>query len=144
MPTRSKRPDVLVDTSVAVALSVADHERHTVTSEALGDRCLGLAGHAAFETFSLLTRLPPPARRTPEVVARLMAVNFPESRFLSAGAARALLDDLVRAAIAGGSVYDALVGATAAEHATVLATRDRRALDTYRALGVEVEVLPDR
>lgn len=127
-----------------MALVVADHRHHAVTTEALGDRRLGLAGHAAFETFSVLTRLPPPARRTPEIVARLMAVNFPESRFLSAGAARALLDDLVRADIAGGSVYDALIGATAAEHAVVLATRDRRALVTYRALGIEVEALPDR
>jgi hypothetical protein len=38
-------------------------------------------------------------------------------------------------------VYAALVGAAAAEHALRLATRDRRALDTYRALGVAVEVL---
>ena len=144
MPTGSRRPDLLVDTSVAVALVVADHAHHSVTLEALGDRRLGLAGHAAFETFSVLTRLPPPARRTPATVARLMAANFPESRFLSAGATQALLDDLVRNEIAGGSVYDALVGAAAAEHAVVLATRDRRALDTYRSLGVEVELLPDR
>jgi predicted nucleic acid-binding protein len=38
-------------------------------------------------------------------------------------------------------VYDALVGATAVEHRLVLATRDRRALDTYRALDVQVELL---
>lgn len=144
MPTRSSRPDALVDTSVAVALVVADHEHHAATTKALGDRRLGLAGHAAFETFSVLTRLPPPARRTPQVVAELMAANFPGSRFLSEGAARALLDELVGAEVSGGSVYDALVGATAAEHGIVLATRDRRALETYRALGVGVELLPDR
>ncbi len=144
MPTGGSHPDLLVDTSVAVALVVADHEHHAVTIEALGERRLGLAGHAAFETFSVLTRLPPPARRAPQVVARLLATNFPDSRFLSADATRALLDALVGAEIAGGAVYDALVGATAAEHGIVLATRDRRALDTYRALGVEVEVLPDR
>ncbi|MCA1692805.1 MAG: type II toxin-antitoxin system VapC family toxin [Acidimicrobiales bacterium] len=144
MPTRGRRPEVLVDTSVAVAVVLADHEHHAATNAALGDRLLGLAGHAAFETFSVLTRLPAPSRRTPEVIARVMAANFPESRYLSTGAARALLDGLAEAEIAGGSVYDALVGATAAEHAIVLATRDRRALDTYRALGVEVEVLPDR
>jgi predicted nucleic acid-binding protein len=144
MPTRGRRPDALVDTSVAVALVVADHEHHTVTAKALGDRRLGLSGHAAFETFSVLTRLPPPARRTPQIVAQLIAANFPESRFLSAGAARVLLDELVRTDVAGGSVYDALVGATAAEHGIVLATRDKRAVETYRALGVAVELLPDR
>jgi len=144
MPTRGSRPDALVDTSVAVALVVADHEHHPATTESLAGRRLGLAGHAAFETFSVLTRLPPPARRTLQVVAQLIAANFPQSRFLSPGAARALLDDLVTTDIAGGSVYDALVGAAAAEHGIVLATRDRRALETYRALGVAVELLPDR
>ncbi len=144
MATRGSRPDALVDTSVAVTLVVADHEHHAVTLKALGTRRLGLAGHAAFETFSVLARLPPPARRTPSVVTELLTTNFPESRFLSPGATKALLDDLVRANIAGGSVYDALVGAAAAEHGIVLATRDRRALETYRSLGVEVELLPDR
>jgi len=133
-----------VDTSVAVTLVVADHEHHEVTTKALGTRCLGLAGHAAFETFSVLTRLPPPARRTPSVVMQLLETNFPRSCFLSPGAARALLGEFVRAEIAGGSVYDALVGAAAAEHGIVLVTRDRRAIEMYRSLGVEVELLPDR
>ncbi len=142
MPARgSDAPDLLVDTSVAVALVVADHEHHDPTFEALGDRRLGLAGHAAFETLSVLTRLPPPARRTPAAVARLLTGNFPHSRFLGARAAADLLAVLEAKGIAGGSVYDALVGAAAAEHACVLATRDRRALDTYRALGVDVELL---
>lgn len=144
MPTRSSAPDCLVDTSVAVALVVADHAHHEGTSEALRNRRLGLAGHAAFETFSVLTRLPPPARRTPAAVARLLAANFPESRHLSAEGAAALVDRLADRPIAGGSVYDALVAAAAAEHHLVLVTRDRRAVDTYRAVGVELEVLPDR
>jgi len=144
MATRGSRPDVLVDTSVAVALVVADHEHHAATNESLAGRRLGLAGHAAFETFSVLTRLPPPARRRPDVVAELLALSFPASRFLSASAAQALLASLAEAGVAGGSVYDALVGAVAVEHDLILVTRDRRALDTYRALGVKVEVLPDR
>jgi predicted nucleic acid-binding protein len=36
---------------------------------------------------------------------------------------------------------DALVGATAIEHGLPLTTLDRRALDTYRVLGVDVELL---
>jgi len=144
MPTRGSGPDVLVDTSVAVALVVGDHQFHSTTIEVLEGRRLGLAGHAAFETFSVLTRLPPPARRPPAVVARILATNFPESRFLSASGAASLLVHFGDGEFAGGSVYDALVGAAAAEHGLALATRDRRALDTYRALGVEVEILPDR
>ena len=134
-------PDLLVDTSVAVALTVADHEHHDATFEALEGRRLGLAGHAAFETYSVLTRLPAPARRTPATIARLLAATFPRTRFLGPDAGRALLERLDGIGIAGGSVYDALVGAAAVEHRLRLATRDRRALETYRALGVELEVL---
>jgi predicted nucleic acid-binding protein len=141
MPASARGPDLLVDTSIAVALVVADHEHHETTFRALAAHRLGLAGHAAFETFSVLTRLPPPARRTPATVARLLAANFPHTKFLSARAAAALLDQLPTAGIAGGTVYDALVGASAREHGMVLATRDRRALDTYRALDVRLEVL---
>lgn len=139
MPPGDSKPDLLVDTSVAVALTVSDHEHHGTTFRAVADRRLGLAGHAAFETFSVLTRLPPPARRTPATVARLLAVNFPRSKYLSAHAAAELLRDLHTLGIAGGTVYDALVGAAANEHGLPLATRDRRALETYRALEVRVE-----
>jgi predicted nucleic acid-binding protein len=131
-----------VDTSVAVALVVADHAQHDAIVTALNGRHLGLSGHAAFETFSVLTRLPPPHRRTPTVVASLLAANFPATRFLSADGAAALLTRLRDGEIAGGAIYDALVGAAAREHAVVLATCDRRALDTYRALEVAVEILP--
>lgn len=144
MPTRGRGPDCLVDTSAAVALLVADHEHHESTFGVLAGRRLGLSGHAAFETFSVLTRLPGPARRAPEVVARLLAANFPGSRHLSAAGAAALLARLAGESVGGGSVYDALVGAAAAEHGLVLVTRDRRALDTYRAFGVEVELLAER
>ena len=89
----------------------------------------------------MLTRLPPPARRTLATVARLLAATFPRSAFLSARGAAALLVRLEPLRIAGGSIYDALVGATAAEHGITLATRDHRALATYRALDVEVELL---
>lgn len=132
---------VLLDTSAAVAFLVADHPHHDEVFGALAARELGLAGHAAFETFSVLTRLPAPARRRPTVVAGMLAANFPASRFMSADRSTALLRDLAGNGIAGGSVYDALVGAAAAEHGLVLASRDRRAYGTYRVLGVEVEML---
>ena len=140
-PTAASRatlePDALVDTSVAVALVVADHEHHRTVVDAVRDRALGLAGHAAFETFSILTRLPPPARRSPGAVARLIAHNFPATRFLSAHAATELPARLGTLAIAGGAVYDALGGAAAVEHGLTLITRDRRAADTYRRLEVK-------
>lgn len=131
----------LVDASAAVALLVSDHERHDATFEALGERRLGLCGHAAFETFSVLTRLPVPNRRAPSVVARLLTSNFPETRFLTSPRAVELVRSLGELGLGGGVVYDALVGAAAVEHGRILASWDRRALDTYHRLGVEVELL---
>jgi predicted nucleic acid-binding protein len=141
MPASARTAPVLVDTSVAVALVVADHDHHEDTFQALRGETLGLAGHAAFETFSVLTRLPPPARRTPPTVAQLLSNTFPQSRFLGARAAASLIATLGALGIAGGSVYDALVGATANEHRLTLVTRDRRACEIYRKLQVEVELL---
>lgn len=141
MPTSARARELLVDTSIAVALLVTGHDHHQPTFRALRRRKLGLAGHAAFETFSVLTRMPPPARRTPATVARLLAANFPHSRFLGARAAAALLAEFETGGIAGGAVYDALVGAAANEYGLRLATRDRRALEIYRALDVDVELL---
>lgn len=43
--------------------------------------------------------------------------------------------------IAGGAVYDALVGLAAAEHGALLATRDARARDTYALVGAAVLIV---
>lgn len=132
---------VLVDTSVAVALVVADHAAHHEVIEALAGRRLGLSGHAAFETYSVLTRLPPPARREPATVGRLITDNFPATVHLDPERAAGLLAGLPGLGVAGGAVYDALVGAAAAAHRRALFTRDVRALDTYRAVGADVTVI---
>jgi predicted nucleic acid-binding protein len=141
MPTSDNRPQLLIDTSVAVALAAAGHEHHEATRKAIGGRSCGLSGHAAFETFSVLTRLPPPNRRTPAAVAQLLAHNFRDSRFLSPQGARQLHARLASLGIAGGAVYDALVAATAAEHGITLATRDRRAAYIYRVLDIDFELI---
>lgn len=141
MPDSADGPEALVDTSVAVAVVVADHAHHRQTVSALRGRRLGLAGHAAFETFSVVTRLPPPLRRAPRAVQQLLSSNFAQTRFLGDEAAGQLLGRLAAMGIAGGAVYDALVGATASAHGIRLVTRDRRAVGTYRALAVDLEVL---
>ncbi|MGH9104636.1 MAG: type II toxin-antitoxin system VapC family toxin [Acidimicrobiales bacterium] len=141
MPVGAESPDALVDTSVAVALVVADHEQHDAARRAVGSRSVGLAGHAAFETVSVLTRLPVPLRRTPRTVARLIEDNFPCGYFLSSEGAEALWSRLVPWGIKGGAVYDALVGAAAREAQLVLLTADTRALATSRALDARVELV---
>lgn len=142
MPTSAEHgPELLVDTSLAVALSVRDHEAHNAALTAVTGQRIGLAGHAAFETFSVLTRLPAPARRTPSAVMRLLSTNFPHTRFLSPERSAALLGQLAGAGVAGGSVYDALVGAVAGEQGVPLGTRDRRAMGIYRAMEVQVRLV---
>jgi toxin FitB len=118
------------------------HGGHATTYAALVGRPKGLAGHAAFETFSVLTRLAPPDRLTPHAARRLIEVNFPHTRYLSSEGSAALVAQLSASGISGGAVYDALVAAAAAEHGLLLVSRDARAAGTYRAMGVDLELLP--
>lgn len=134
-------PDLLVDTSVALAVVLADHEAHDRTIEALRGQVLGLAGHAWFETYSVLTRLPPPARRRPAEVEEIIDHDFPASRFVAAEDAATLTALLAPMGIIGGAVYDALVAYAAVTHDRPLASRDRRAAGVYRALGATVDLL---
>ena len=134
-------PDRLLDTSAAIALVLASHEHHEETVEHLDGLRLGLAGHAWFETFSVITRMPAPSRRPPGAVAELLAQNFPDSYFLSEDGTRELTATIGASGLAGGAVYDALVGAAAAELAIPLVTRDRRAIDTYRLVGADIELI---
>ncbi len=138
MATSAER---LLDTSVAIPFLVRGHSAHAATQAALPERELGLAGHAGFETYSVLTRMPEPARTSPAAAIRLIRHNFPASRHLSAGRAKALLASLAEQRVSGAAVYDALVAAAALEHGCVLVTRDRRAVSTYSSVGVEFLVL---
>jgi len=133
--------DALLDTSAAVALLVADHEAHTATVESTRGMRLGLAGHAWFETYSVLTRMPAGVRRSPADVLRLLAHDFVGSWFLDVPATVTLTSEFARLRISGGAVYDALVGAAARHHDQLLLTSDRRALRTYDALGVRVRLI---
>jgi predicted nucleic acid-binding protein len=131
---------LLLDTSAAVALVVEDHEAHAATLEALRGRRLGLAGHAWFETYSVLTRLPGGLRRSPADVAALLAHDFPAPAFLAEEVAAALGPELATMSISGGAVYDALVGAAARQHGQSLVSGDARARPVYEALGVHVRL----
>lgn len=132
---------VLLDTSAAVPLVLVGHEAHELTLEGCDGLVLGLAGHAWFETFSVLTRLPPPARRDPHQVGAILDHDFPSSAFLSAADTAGLTARLPALGIAGGAVYDALVGHAAATAGRTLLSRDRRAVVTYHAVGAAAELL---
>jgi hypothetical protein len=127
------------DTSVAVAALDPTHEAHSVCRRALVERRPALAGHATFETYSVLTRLPLALRLSAGQAAAVLAAAFPEDCWLDATGTRDLRERLADLGIVGGSVYDALVGQASVTNRRTLLTRDRRAERTYRSLGVEYQ-----
>jgi predicted nucleic acid-binding protein len=124
------------DTSVAVAALDPTHEGHPACRRALVECRPALAGHATFETYSVLTRLPLPLRLNASQAASVLAAAFPDDCWLDAAATRDLRERLAGLDIVGGSVYDALVGQAAVTNQRTLLTRDRRAERTYRSLEV--------
>lgn len=129
------------DTSVAVAALDPTHEAHPACRRALVDLRPALAGHAVFEAYSVLTRLPVELRLSAEQAVSALAAAFPEDCWLDTATTRALWGQLADLGIVGGAVYDALVGKAAAANGRTLLTRDRRAERTYRSLGVRFRIV---
>jgi len=133
--------DLLVDTSVAVPLLLTSHVAHDAVDASVGPRSIALAGHAAHETYAVLTRLPGDARLSPRDAVRLLRERFDPPMVLDARSARAASAILADLDIAGGATYDGLIALAARRSGRPLASRDRRAQATYRRLGVEVELV---
>lgn len=140
-PDADPAPAVLLDTSIAVPALIADHEHHAAALHLVTTSAVGLSGHAWFETYSVLTRLPGGIRRSGTEALQLMQRAFLGWVPLPASRAHALLEQCARADIVGGAVYDALIGAAAACADRPLATMDRRAASTYLAVGAEAHLL---
>jgi predicted nucleic acid-binding protein len=130
-----------VDTSVAVALLVQTHPDYLEVSEWAFGRDLTLSGHALAETYSVLTRLPGNIRLASGDAAHLIQAEFPSPLILPPTVAAKLPATLAGLGIAGGAVYDAMVGLAAVGAGLPLATRDARARRTYEAVGAEVVVV---
>jgi predicted nucleic acid-binding protein len=129
------------DTSVVVAALAGWHEGHAAASAAVAAG-VRLPAHCLLESYSVLTRLPPPHRLAPRVARDLLRSTFGEPPLTLGAAAHAgLLDQLVEARVEGGGAYDALIGVTAARHDAILLTRDHRAVRVYAALDVRFELV---
>jgi predicted nucleic acid-binding protein len=124
------------DTSLVVAAFASWHESHDAARRAL-DGGLRLIEHCALETYSVLTRLPPPHRVSGSVVRDFLETRFSQPFLrLSAPAYRNFILRLPEQGVSGGSAYDALVAATAAGFGAELVTCDRRALPVYERYGI--------
>jgi len=124
----------LIDTSVGVPLLLAAHPAHDHVMSWAAGRHLAFAGHAMFETYAVLTRLPVNSRLIPEQAQRLIEQLDKGSTSLSLSGGETIRL-MARHDITGGQVYDALVALAATGR--TLATRDQRALGLYRKLGID-------
>jgi predicted nucleic acid-binding protein len=132
---------IAVDTSVVVPAFAAWHQAHDSAIAVLA-RKPRLPAHAALESFSVITRLPPPQRPKPAVVLAFLRAHFGDSYLtLSAAQHATLLEEATAHAISGGAVYDALIAATAREAGATLISRDLRAAQTYELIGTSFELL---
>jgi predicted nucleic acid-binding protein len=132
---------IAVDTSVVVAAFASWHEGHSAAARVLS-RHPRLVAHVALESFSVLTRLPPPHRAAPAIVGAFLDARFSGPVLtLPAKEHRRLLATAVALGLAGGAVYDALVAATARHAGALLFSRDRRAARTYEAVGAAYELV---
>jgi predicted nucleic acid-binding protein len=135
MPTSAER--FAVDTSVAVAALDAAHAAHDQCRSTVQRLRPGLPGHAAFETYSVLTRMPGQLGVGAPTAAALIGRVFPTIYVIEAGSAGELIERFGTVGIVGGSVYDALVAEAARSNGCTLLTRDQRARRTYDLIGVE-------
>lgn len=133
---------VAIDTSAAVPYVMRSHQHHPAVRRALNGYRLVLTVHSLAETYSVLTRLPGDARLAPPDAVKLLDANFGEPALPATATARSLPMLLASAGIAGGAVYDALVGLAARDNDLGLVTRDKRAASTYSALGLPFTLVP--
>lgn len=133
---------IAADSSVAVAAALPWHVSHAVSSDAIASARPRLVAHAAIETFSTLTRLPPAHRVPGSAAIQYLRETFGFPVLTpTPNVYELVLDTAVEARILGGAVYDALIAATAREAGALLLTLDRRASTVYQRLGVEYRLL---
>jgi predicted nucleic acid-binding protein len=133
---------IVVDTSVAVATALPWHEAHANAVAALPRAKTALLAQVAVETYSVLTRLPPPQRVSADIAHAYLRETyaFPPLVLTRAGHDK-LLARAAGESIVGGAVYDALVAAAAREARATLLTLDRRAVPTYERMGVQYRLI---
>lgn len=142
----TRQRGTLLDASCLVALACAWHEHHEATRtdlerrEQQGEKIL-LACHALVEAYAVLTRLPPPHRRSPEEAHAILRGSWKdrESVSLSSREHWELLDSARAASIAGGRTYDALIAACARRaNAAVLLTWNVSHFEGFGGSGLEI------
>lgn len=139
--TTSGKTLCAVDTSVAVAALDLTHASHVSARIAVVSNLPVLSGHAAFESFSVLTRLPGALRLSSLDAASALSMAFGVPCWLNGEQQTDLFSRLDSLGITGRAIYDALVGEAARVHNRLLLTGDARAARTYGLIGVKFELV---
>jgi len=131
----------VADSSVAVAAFSSWHPQQEAARQALGGEP-SIVSHAAFETYSVLTRAPDPYRAPAGLVLEWLVSVF-STRWLGlpADAQRIAIERLHALGVEGGATYDGLIAITAAASDGRLVTLDQRAVTTYERVGADVELV---
>jgi predicted nucleic acid-binding protein len=129
------------DTSIVIAALLTDHPAHETSCQALAG-CKTTIAHVAAETYSVLTRLPPPHRAGAGAAAAALEERLPPTHVtLDADSHTSVPTRLAAAGISGGATYDGLIALTALTHDLELLSRDHRAARAYRALGARFHLI---
>jgi predicted nucleic acid-binding protein len=132
---------ITCDTSVLVAGFARWHADHKTAAAAI-PRVGAIVDHVAVETFSVLTRLPPPRRVPAHLVTTFLKGHFPDSvPRLASAPSTDVLEVALRGGISGGAIYDLVVALAAHRRGAMLLSLDQRAAATYDAAGVDYELL---
>ncbi|MEO6571408.1 MAG: PIN domain-containing protein [Ilumatobacteraceae bacterium] len=128
---------IAADTSVLVPALLASHEFHEACHESAG-LIDAAVGHALFETYAVLTRLPQPYTVAPVQASRALRTYSSHVLVLPGDEVADAIDRFVVARANGGATYDALIAVTAMHHGASLLTRDERAVEVYERLGADI------
>lgn len=107
---------LVLDTSAIVALLCGWHVRHADVRAEIEKRLssgfsLAIPAHALVETYSVLTRLPPPYRISANDARQLLESNFRRVAVLTLTAREhwLLIEEAQLGGVAGGRMYDTLI-----------------------------------
>lgn len=126
-----------VDSSVIIrATTCRDDQERNWLQDVIAQSNAAIA-HVFAESYSALTRMPPPFRLSPRrCFAFLSSALGSEPLTLSSPGYLRVLGLLADHGVSGGAVYDCLIAETAREHDVMLMSLDRRAVGHYALVGV--------
>jgi len=130
-----------IDTSVVIAGFATWHDGHDASLAVL-DRRPRVPAHVLIESYSVLTRFPPPHRTPPATAMSFLRRRFVDPPLaLQPGDHVRLVELVGRRGLAGGWIYDALIAWTAKLAGATLLTRDSRAIRVYETIAVPFDLV---